>query len=124
MSLHLVILVGIGGGIGSILRYFISFTLMPFSPWFTVIINISGGFLIGLLYQYTLDLSYSDNIRAFGIIGVCGGFYYLFCFWFGFFTSISRRADCFRSFICHFKCHWYYSCRLCWDTTLSVLKLG
>ena len=74
MSLHLVLLVGIGGGIGSILRYIISFTLMPFSPWFTVIINISGGFLIGLLYQYTLDLSYSDNIRAFGIIGVCGGF--------------------------------------------------
>ena len=74
MSLHLVILVGIGGGIGSILRYFISITLMPFSPWFTVIINISGGFLIGLLYQYTLDLSYSDNVRAFCIIGVCGGF--------------------------------------------------
>ena len=74
MSLHLVLLVGIGGGIGSILRYIISFTLMPFSPWFTVIINISGGFLIGLLYQYTLDLSYSDNVRAFGIIGVCGGF--------------------------------------------------
>ena len=74
MSLHLVLLVGIGGGIGSILRYFISITLMPFSPWFTVIINISGGFLIGLLYQYTQNLSYSDNIRAFGIIGVCGGF--------------------------------------------------
>ena len=74
MSIYFVFLVGIGGGLGSICRYLLSTLLISFSPWITVLINVTGGFVIGFVYRYTENLSSAEQIRAFWIIGVCGGF--------------------------------------------------
>ncbi|HRO45293.1 fluoride efflux transporter CrcB [Agriterribacter sp.] len=71
--------IGIGGGIGSILRYTVQWcmsrhTSMVF-PAGTFIVNITGCFLIGLFYA----LAAKDNIlniewRLFLITGLCGGY--------------------------------------------------
>ena len=74
MSIYFVFLVGIGGGLGSICRYLLSTLLISFSPWITVLINVTGGFVIGFVFRYTENLSSAEQIRAFWIIGVCGGF--------------------------------------------------
>ena len=74
MSIYLVFLVGAGGGLGSIFRFLLSTILISFSPWVTVLINILGGFAIGFIYRLTQEFSSTDQMRAFWIIGVCGGF--------------------------------------------------
>ena len=74
MSIYNIILVGLGGSIGSVTRHLLSTFLISFTPWVTVLINISGGFLIGLLFRVTQDFTYAEQIRAFWIIGFCGGF--------------------------------------------------
>tara|TARA_B100001093_G_C26465098_1_gene858139 strand:- start:297 stop:656 length:360 start_codon:yes stop_codon:yes gene_type:complete len=74
MSIKLIFLVGIGGGLGSVLRYILSTLFIGFTPWVTVFINIVGGFMIGILYRYTEEFAISEQIRAFGVIGICGGF--------------------------------------------------
>jgi fluoride exporter len=71
-----IILVGLGGGIGSILRYAGSF-LIPakYFPWSTLAVNIFGSFIIGLVLAYSLkDGFFSNNWKLFLATGVCGGF--------------------------------------------------
>jgi CrcB protein len=74
MSINLILLVGLGGGLGSLARYFISIFFVSYNPWVTVLINISGGFLIGFFYSYTENLSSAQSVRAFWMFGFCGGF--------------------------------------------------
>ena len=74
MSIYILFLVGFGGCLGSIFRYLLSTILISFSPWVTVVINVAGGFLIGFVYRYVEDSSSSEQMRAFWVIGVCGGF--------------------------------------------------
>ena len=72
-------IVGVGGFIGSVLRYltslyFQSATASPF-PWGTFAVNISGSLLIGIFY----GLSEKGNLmpadlRLFLTVGLCGGF--------------------------------------------------
>ena len=74
-----IFLVGIGGMIGSIMRYIISKNLsgllssFPFGIFF---INISGCFLAGILLKSILgiDKEYSTYLNLFLVIGFCGGF--------------------------------------------------
>jgi fluoride exporter len=70
--------VGIGGALGTVLRYTIG--LLPFSeavgfPLTTLFINFSGAFLIGIIVAYA---DYAGNldpgIMLFLKIGFCGGF--------------------------------------------------
>lgn len=73
------IFIGIGGGLGSILRYLVQWLFsrnpgMVF-PAGTFIVNITGCFLIGLFYA----LAAKDNVlnmdwRLFLITGLCGGY--------------------------------------------------
>lgn len=70
-----ILLVGVGGFIGSVLRYLISVLLSGvLNPYpinvGTFIVNITGSFIIGLLLTYT----YNTNLYFFVIIGFCGGF--------------------------------------------------
>ena len=74
MSIYILFLVGFGGCLGSVFRYLLSTVLISFSPWVTVVINVAGGFLIGFVYRYVEDSSSSEQMRAFWVIGVCGGF--------------------------------------------------
>ena len=71
-------LVGIGGALGSLIRYG-AYRLWPMSPggWpvptFTV--NLLGSFAIGLLYMYVAGRGgTAENARLFWMTGVLGGF--------------------------------------------------
>ena len=63
------ILIGIGGFIGSIMRYLIGLCFTN-SVIATLIINIIGSFIIGIFFNANIDL----RIKQFMMIGVCGGF--------------------------------------------------
>jgi CrcB protein len=72
--------VGLGGGIGSILRYLTS-KLASWKigtvnfPLATFIVNIAGCFLIGLLIGLSLkNQVLSTNMKLLLITGFCGGF--------------------------------------------------
>ncbi|MBP3486821.1 MAG: fluoride efflux transporter CrcB [Roseburia sp.] len=72
------LVVGIGGFIGAVLRYLIS--LVPVKsqagfPLKTLIINITGAFLIGLIAAWATKNHVSDSrMVLFLKVGICGGF--------------------------------------------------
>ena len=70
--------VGIGGFIGSTIRYilYINFNKIHGSnfPIGTLLINISGCFLIGLLFNSDLFNNQKYPVEEFIIIGILGGF--------------------------------------------------
>ncbi|MGV3764394.1 fluoride efflux transporter CrcB [Parapedobacter sp.] len=73
------LLVGIGGGIGSMLRFFVSTVIGKLSPGVfplaTLLVNLSGCFLIGIFAGIFTQPPYSDNsIRFLLISGFCGGY--------------------------------------------------
>ncbi len=80
MSFTNCLVVVIGGAIGTFLRYAISVLALPISrylPWGTIIINITGSFVIGLFGTLTLASGrypVSENLRLFVMIGICGGY--------------------------------------------------
>jgi fluoride exporter len=72
------IFVALGGALGSTARYGMARAVpIPIGgwPWATLIVNLSGSFLIGLLYMWFATRGPgSDNVRLFWITGVLGGF--------------------------------------------------
>jgi CrcB protein len=74
------VIVMLGGALGTLARYVLSVLASPISrelPWGTIIINISGSFLIGLFGSLTLAVGrfpVSENVRLFVMVGLCGGF--------------------------------------------------
>jgi|SRR5690554_2622526 len=73
------LLVGLGGGVGSMFRYSISVLFNKFSttlfPWPTFIVNVLGSFLMGLLISYFgRSLIVSPNLKLLLVAGFCGGF--------------------------------------------------
>ena len=74
-----IILVGVGGGIGSIFRYlttvFINKYFYPVFPWATFIANILGcliiGLLLGLFERHQLA---NPDLKYLFITGFCGGY--------------------------------------------------
>jgi fluoride exporter len=68
-----ILLVGIGGGIGSILRYLLQRTLNVNFPYGTLLVNIAGCLLIGLLWGlFTRHID--EQRRLLLVTGFCGGF--------------------------------------------------
>lgn len=77
--MKLVFIVGLGGGIGSMLRYlmqvFVSRHVPILFPWGTFLVNCSGCFLIGVLYALSAKYSWlTVEWRMFLIAGLCGGY--------------------------------------------------
>jgi fluoride exporter len=75
MLKHL-LLVGLGGGLGSAMRYGIGLLLntKPF-PWATLAVNIAGSLLIGIIFALsTRPEALSHNWKLFLTTGICGGF--------------------------------------------------
>lgn len=73
------VIIGIGGSLGSISRYLTSILIeryyTSFFPWATLIVNILGCFLIGLAIGYLEKHQMTnDNIKWFFVTGFCGGF--------------------------------------------------
>lgn len=72
------IIVFLGGGIGSILRYLISTfatgkNIQGF-PTATFICNLAGCLLIGMIYSMTIKFGWSAGTRLLLTTGLCGGF--------------------------------------------------
>ncbi len=79
MELRFILAVAFGGALGSVARYLVGIGSgklfgMNF-PWGTLIINVSGSFLIGAfvgLFAIKWDLS--QTARIFLTVGICGGY--------------------------------------------------
>ncbi|PZP56986.1 MAG: fluoride efflux transporter CrcB [Micavibrio aeruginosavorus] len=77
--MKIILLVALGGAIGSVARYLVGkLSLLlwgPDFPWGTLIVNILGcfvmGVLAGLLAHYT---QLSQEVRMFLLVGILGGF--------------------------------------------------
>ena len=73
------ILVFLGGGLGSMIRYLLV-KIIPNTnssfPWGTFAVNLIGCFILGIIMGYTLRFSMNSksDIILFFAIGVCGGF--------------------------------------------------
>ena len=72
------LLIAVGGAAGSLLRYLIGGAVQRMSaggfPVGTMFVNVSGCFLIGILLRQFLNMQVSPEMRAFLIVGFCGGF--------------------------------------------------
>jgi CrcB protein len=73
-------LVGLGGAVGTILRYWVSGAVYlivpaPRVPWGTLVVNVAGCFAIGLLGGLADSRGLlTASARLFLLIGVLGGF--------------------------------------------------
>ena len=70
------LLVGLGGGLGSILRYGSSLLLnSKLFPYATLAVNIIGSFIIGIVFAMSIkDETFLNNWKLFLATGICGGF--------------------------------------------------
>jgi len=73
--------VALGGALGSMTRFWLAALvaeiLGPQFPWGTIFINIVGSFVIGFFGTFSGPggrLVASFNVRAFVMVGICGGF--------------------------------------------------
>jgi CrcB protein len=75
------LLIAIGSALGGTARYGFSRAVAlrygETFPWGTLVVNVSGSFLIGLIASLTgpdSRLVVSPNIRNFLMVGICGGY--------------------------------------------------
>jgi protein CrcB len=73
--------IGLGGALGSIARAWLAIAVArmtgPQFPWGTILINVVGSFVIGLFGALTASggpYPAPADLRAFVMIGICGGF--------------------------------------------------
>lgn len=71
------LLIFLGGGIGSLCRFAISVWFLPLSgrfPYGTLTANILASLIAGFLIAWMAGRPGTDQTRAFALIGFCGGF--------------------------------------------------
>ena len=71
--------IALGSALGGVSRYWIGGMVQRSSPGTfpigTLIVNLTGSFLIGLILQYSLESgSMNQELRVFLTIGFCGGY--------------------------------------------------
>lgn len=71
--------IAVGSALGGVLRYLLGGAIQraagPGFPVGTMIVNISGSFLLGFLLRYaTQPPSLTPELRAFLTVGLCGGY--------------------------------------------------
>lgn len=74
-----VLIVGLGGGAGSMLRYAVQKLFNVQSavvfPSGTLLVNITGCFLIGILWGFaSRSLTWGEELKLLFMTGFCGGF--------------------------------------------------
>lgn len=78
--MNTIVLIGLGGALGSIFRYLVSTSAYKIFgshfPYGTLAVNAIGSFVIGFLFILLLDRidGIADQLRAVLIIGFLGGF--------------------------------------------------
>ncbi len=75
------VLIGLGGALGSLLRAWVAMAMArltgPAFPWGTILINITGSFIIGFVAALTATDGRTQGLtelRTFLMVGFCGGF--------------------------------------------------
>jgi len=75
------IAVALGGALGSLARYLLADVVTaltgPRFPWGTLLINVVGSFVIGLIAAATVPpahIAMDPDVRIFLMVGLCGGF--------------------------------------------------
>ncbi len=95
--LRTILLVGSGGFIGSVMRYLVQYYmekgLASTFPWGTLIANVAGSFIIGMVFA----LAEKGNLmnaewRIFLAVGICGGFTTFSSFAYNNFTMLKEQA--------------------------------
>jgi fluoride exporter len=95
--LRTILLVGSGGFIGSVMRFLVQHymekSLTSIFPWGTLIANIAGSFLIGII----VALAEKGNLlnaewRMFLAVGFCGGFTTFSSFAYNNFTMLKENT--------------------------------
>ena len=79
LNLQTMLAVAVGGAAGSVLRFVVGVWSTrlwgPAFPWGTLIINVTGSFLIGALAElFALRWDASQATRVFLVVGICGGY--------------------------------------------------
>ena len=69
-----IILVALGGAVGSVCRYLLSGINTASFPWGTFAVNILGSLLIGLLVGLVSKGVLSPEMKLLLVTGFCGGF--------------------------------------------------
>ena len=69
-----ILIVGAGGGVGSIFRYLTALAFKTSAFPGTIFINVVGCFLIGIFVGLELRHFTDPNFKLFMIVGFCGGF--------------------------------------------------
>lgn len=74
-----ILIVGFGGFVGTVARFLTSRyfqeNVTSVFPWSTLVINIAGSLLIGLIYGISEKGDFmSSDVRLFLTVGICGGF--------------------------------------------------
>lgn len=73
-----ILAVGLGGAIGSILRYLLNIltkAYLPITfPFGTLFVNILGCFVMGLLFTFNEKLSLNNTLFLLITVGILGGF--------------------------------------------------
>jgi CrcB protein len=73
-----ILAIALGGAIGSVLRYLVGGTVQREThasfPYGTLVVNVLGCFLVGILLQRFMNAEPSSNVRALLVVGFCGGF--------------------------------------------------
>lgn len=77
--MNTILLVALGGAVGSVARYLMAASIQKATGWVfplgTVLVNILGCFLIGLLYVWLVARpDPRQDLRALLMVGVMGGF--------------------------------------------------
>ena len=91
-----ILIVGSGGFIGSVMRYllqvFIENKLLSTFPLATMIANIAGSLLIGIVFALAEKQIMNSEWRIFLSVGICGGFTTFSAFAFNNFNMIKEHT--------------------------------
>lgn len=79
MNIQFILAVAAGGALGSVMRYLVGIgSARAFGtdfPWGTLIINVTGSFLIGIFVGlFATKWNLSQAARLFLTVGICGGY--------------------------------------------------
>jgi CrcB protein len=89
--------IGFGGALGAILRHFMNIAVARLAgsdfPWHTMVINITGSFVMGLLISLmALRWNVSHELKAFLTTGILGGYTTFSAFSLDFALLVERKA--------------------------------
>lgn len=70
--------VAVGSAVGGASRYGLALAIQQRAgvgfPWGTLIVNVTGSFLLGFLFRWTIATHASPELRALLTTGFCGGY--------------------------------------------------